>query len=110
MTAEPLPYIEEAHYDAIRRVAPNLPETYDAWLMLIERRRRARSTLSFIRLVPVLPAEFVAYCLRQGLTGSLQTLLLFAMDKAAGSDATGQDERGRLDNITEQPEIRRAAR
>ena len=84
MAPIPLPFIAKEHYDAIRRVAPDLPATHAAWLKLIEQKQRERSTISSVQLVPVRPAEFVAYCLKGGLRGSVDTLLRFACDNAAG--------------------------
>lgn len=90
MAPKPLPYIAKEHYDAIRRVAPELPVTQAGWLKLVEQKQRERGTIRSVQLVPVLPFEFVAYCLKRGLRGSVNTLLLFALDKAAGSDDPDQ--------------------
>ena len=92
MAPRPLPYIAEEHYDAIRRVAADLPEEYTDWLQLIGRAQRKRGRPRSVQLVPVLPVEFVTYCLKQGLQGRVNTLLLFASDKASGSGDTDQDD------------------
>lgn len=91
-----LPFIEKEHYDAIRRVAPDLPATHAGWLKLIQQKQRKRGTITSVQLVPVRPAEFVAYCLKRGQRGSVHTLLRFASDKAAGRSDTDEDD-GRSD-------------
>ena len=87
MSPIPLPFIAKEHYDAIRRVAPDLPATHAGWLELLQQQQRQRDTISSVELVPVRPAEFVAYCLKRGLQGSVHTLLQFAGDNAAGRRA-----------------------
>lgn len=92
MAPIPLPFIAKEHYDAIRRVAPDLPATHAGWLKLIQQKQRERSTISSVQLVPVRPAEFVAYCLKRGLRGSVHTLFRFASDNAAGRGRTDEDD------------------
>ena len=92
MSPIPLPFIAKEHYDAIRRVAPDLPATHAGWLNLIHQKQRERSTISSVQLVPVRPTEFVAYCLKRGLRGSVDTLLRFASDNAAGRGGTDEDD------------------
>lgn len=92
MASKPLPCIAKEHYEALRKVAPDLPATHAQWMTLIEQKQREHRTIGFAQPVPVLPVEFVAYCLRRGLRGSVNTVLLFALDKAAGSIDAGQDD------------------
>lgn len=82
MATEPLPFIEEDDYEAIRKIASDLPKTYADWLRLHEREKRERSKINPIQEVSVRPDEFEAYCKDCGVRGCAQALLKFAIDNA----------------------------
>ena len=82
MATEPLPFIEEDDYEAIQKIAPDLPNTYADWLKLHEQEKRKHSKINPIQEVPVRPDKFEAYCKDRRGQGSAQALLSFALDNA----------------------------
>ena len=87
MATEPLPFIEEDDYEAIQKIATDLPNTYADWLKLHEREKRERSKINPIQEVPVHPDEFEVYCKDRGVQCSAQALLRFAFDNAGPYEA-----------------------
>ncbi len=87
MATEPLPFIKEDDYEAIQKIAPDLPDTYADWVKKHEQEKREISNINPIQEVPVRPDEFEAYCKDRGVRGSAQDLLRFALDNAGPYEA-----------------------
>ena len=87
MATEPLPFIAEDDYEAIQKIAPDLPNTYANWLNLHEREKHERSRINPVQEVSVRADEFEAYCKARGAPCSAQALLRFAIDNAGSYEA-----------------------
>ena len=97
MTTEPLPFIEEDDYEAIQKIAPDLPNTYADWLKAHERAKRERNNTNPVQVVLVRPHEFEAYCRDRGVQPSASALLRFAHDNAGPHEADHEYEPNDMD-------------
>ena len=105
MADDPIPDIEQEHYDTIRELAPDLPAEYDQWLLILEQviaeRRKRGHQPQFIRITR---DDFAAFLARK--QGNTQELLRCAISIARASPTNAKGEYDPLGDNAGSPDVK----